>query len=340
VRYIPCLSMHHAHLNSSWELGTCIPMEILGHSGCLLRKQNSIQSIRLITGSSCPYNVDGSCSINLSTLSCLRSISWIGLRSVTDFKALRCALQANSTHLTELELDFINWTKANSSWSFDHGRSKNFFARRILRLSTDQNEIKFPALRVLSLSKVSLRSAITEMMYAFNFSWLRSLKLRFCPGAEEFLIRVIDSGQTVRLTSLEFQADIEEEHRDISDTVSTFLEAFEGLEEFFFSDPGPSWTMALWRSMLHHKGTLTRFVHHQRVVNLDEDDSDFEELCDLRDLSLLDRDTAELNGSPSQNPLGELNLECIGLCCAPVLLVCVLSPEYRVLGGQLLNYDS
>ncbi|PVH67571.1 hypothetical protein DL98DRAFT_600354 [Cadophora sp. DSE1049] len=59
----------------------------------------------------------------------------------------------------------------------------------------------FPALETLSLSAISLENA--EKAYALNFSGLSSLKLRHCSGSEEFLTAVIDSGQTIRLSSLE-----------------------------------------------------------------------------------------------------------------------------------------
>jgi hypothetical protein len=43
----------------------------------------------------------------------------------------------------------------------------------------------------------------------------------------------------------------------------------------------------------HHQSTLTRFVCHQRTVNVDENSPHFEEEVDLLDLSLLPEDRAE-----------------------------------------------
>ena len=73
--------------------------------------------------------------------------------------------------------------------------------------------------------------------------------------------------------------------------------------------------------MAHHKSTLTRFVCRQRTVNLDENSPYFEEEMDLLDLSLLPEDRAELDQSELHHPFAALNLECIGLGCAPQLLV-------------------
>ncbi len=73
--------------------------------------------------------------------------------------------------------------------------------------------------------------------------------------------------------------------------------------------------------MAHHKSTLTRFVCHQRTVNLNENSPYFKEEIDLLDLSLLLEDTAELDQSESHHPFVVLNLECISLGCTPQLLV-------------------
>ena len=79
--------------------------------------------------------------------------------------------------------------------------------------------------------------------------------------------------------------------------------------------------MPFWRSMLHHKSTLARFAYHQRVINLDEDSSHYEEECDLLDLSLIREDVFELSDYSLHHPFQELNLECIALCCDTYYLV-------------------
>jgi len=104
-------------------------------------------------------------------------------------------------------------------------------------------------------------------------------------------------------------------------TLQSFLGAFQGLKDLFVSLPGPVETLELWRSIIHHESTLTRFVCHRRTVNLDDNSPHFEEEMDLLDLSLLPEDRAELDRSESRHPFAALNLESIGLGCVPQHLV-------------------
>lgn len=320
------LSIHQNLLkSSSWKLGTCVPSEILGRSGYLDKKQSSIETLSLITGGACGENLDGECQVDLSAFRSLRGISWINLRSAEDFEALGGALQTNSAHLTELRLNFVDWTEADDSWFTDRGqwksdRSENFFARDVLKLSAGEAVVKFPALETLLLSEISFESAAPEMSYAFNLSRLRSLTLRNCPGSGDFLRGVVKSGQAIRLISLEVQAGIGHGF-DMPGAISKVLGTFEGLEDLYVAHAGPAKTIAFWRSMLHHKSTLTRFAYHQRAIDIDEDSSPFGEECDLLDLSMLEEDVAELRESSLHHPFQELNLECVGLCCDTYYLV-------------------
>jgi hypothetical protein len=248
---------------------------------------------------------------------------WTGLQSSEEFDALSRALKNNSEHLRELRLDFVNWSEEDSDDldDSDDDDSENFFASQVLKLSADQFEIMFPALETLSLSDISLENAEKGIAYAFNFSELSSLTLRHCSGSEEFLTAVIDSSQTIRLSSLEVVCGPSDHDIDMCGTLSMFLGASQGLKDLFVSLPGPVETLEFWRTIAHHKSTLTRFVCHQRTVNLDDNSPHFEEEMDLLDLSLLPEDRAELDRSESHHPFAALNLECIGLGCTPQLLV-------------------
>jgi hypothetical protein len=221
----------------------------------------------------------------------------------------------------ELELDLIDWSLVSAALDIDEDE-ENFFAWNILKLPPGDMKRMFPALQVLSLSAVSFTSAAKEIANAFDFSSLRSLKLRFCPGWEDFLQQVSHSNQPIRLKSLEVQSSISDETDHAPDTISGFLGIFEGLEELFIYTHGPSpETIDIWHSALRHKATLRRFSHHQRSINLDEDPPVFEKEYDLSDLSFVSWRIAELIKDPLRNPFSDLDLECIGLCCIPKLLV-------------------
>jgi hypothetical protein len=105
------------------------------------------------------------------------------------------------------------------------------------------------------------------------------------------------------------------------DTLSAILEAFQGLRDLFIALPGPGSDLRPVAHYAHHKLTLTRFVCHQRTVNLNEYSPHLEEEMDILDLSLLPGDRAKLDRPESDYPFAGLNLECIGLGCTPRLLV-------------------
>ncbi|KAG9229520.1 hypothetical protein BJ875DRAFT_474606 [Amylocarpus encephaloides] len=317
----------------SWEMGTCVPLQILGARGYITNKQTAIESIYLITGGGCPVNTNGDYPIDLSAFRSLRQISWTGLQSSEEFDTLSRALKNSSEHLRELRLDFVNWSEEDS----DDDDSKNFFTSRVLKLSADQFETMFPALKTLSLSNVSLKNAEGGIAYAFNFRELSSLTLRHCSGSEEFLTEVIGSGQTIRLSSLEVVWGPSDNDIDMCGTLSRFLGAFQGLKDLFVSLPGPVETMVLWRSILHHKSTLTRFIFHQRTVNIDVNSPHFEGEMDHLDLSLLPEDRAELDRSELPHPFAALNLECIGLGCTPQLLKPILAPFITTRSLKILH---
>ncbi|PVH92987.1 hypothetical protein DM02DRAFT_619586, partial [Periconia macrospinosa] len=179
--------------------------------------------------------------------------------------------------------------------------------RSILELPPQSTIRMFPALQVLSLSGLSLESAAKEMAYAFDFGSLRSLKVRFCFGWEEFLLCGSCLNRPIRLKCLEIQSTISQEV-SVERSISEFLRSFHGLEQLAISTGSPAWILEIWRAALHHKSTLKAFTHHQRDINTDEDSPSFEEECDNPDLSLT-------------LPLTGLDLEFLGLCCDPELLV-------------------
>lgn len=286
-----------------------MPPEVLGDLGYLPEKQNRIESLSLITGAGCIWNVDGQSSVVLSEFKCLRRMFWKGLRSVEDFEALRDCLQAKSEHLDELELDLINWVEADDAWLTNYGRrnggrSENFFAWDTLKLAARESRITFPSLEALSLSALSLQSAMDELACAFNISGLRSLKLHNCPYSSALLEATVDSSQAIKPTSLELVVDEEDECFGLR-AVSRCLEAFEGLQNLYILIHNPEdITHSYWHSILHHRLTLKRLVYHERSTNLDEDADRSELSCD-----------DELSGASGMYSLShEPGLESIGIC--------------------------
>lgn len=152
-------------------MGHCVPVEILGPTGYFARKQDRIESIRLITDPSCEIDIASDFPVDLSAFQNLKSISWKGLRVEQDFASLGKAMQRNRDQLLELELDLFDWYTMAESLEIDEADRydkddtgyHNYFLHGVLGLHADDAKIMFPALQVLSLSAVSLRSAGEEL---------------------------------------------------------------------------------------------------------------------------------------------------------------------------------
>lgn len=310
--------------SSSWNLGTCVPQSILGPSGYLPLRQPRIESLRLVADGGCSWSEDHDYRLVLSAFRHLRCLSWAGLWRDEDRDALADVLQQVSGQLVEFELDLIHCRNLDAQFGDPHALDdpgEFTFARDTLRLPRAGTRI-FPSLRVLSLSGVSFAPDLSDIMHQFDWGVLRSLTLRFCPGWTELLENMTRSGQPIRLRFLEIQSSGEDDWEgDV--IIQAFLDSFDGLESFFLASFSPVNTLGIWQAAAHHRATLRRFVHHQRSIHTDQGSHLFGEPQDLPDLSFCD--IADLGEDPSQNPLGDLDLECVGLCCVCEFLVRVIA---------------
>ncbi|PNP60807.1 hypothetical protein FNYG_14427 [Fusarium nygamai] len=319
----------HQLQSFSWDLGTCVPPEILGVNGVVPLQQPSLQSLSLITDPTCRTYYDGDCEIDLSSFCNLQSLSWRGPNS-DNLDALTVALQNNSTHLRKLELDFVNWHElrkylgclSDDEDDIDGTKEINYFADVVLGLDRRSPRPLFPTIRVLSLSQVPLSRA---MAHAFNFRTISSLTLRMCPNCDRFIERVMQLKHPIKLKKLEIQ-EPDASHEWDETLILDFLNALEGLEELFVSQSGPESALELWGHVAHRHPSLKRFVDHQRMINTDEDSPHFEKPCDVPDLGIFGRSMRRIKEDPSQNPLAKLDLEFIGLPCIPRRLKYILLP--------------
>jgi hypothetical protein len=213
----------------------------------------------------------------------------------------------------QLELDLLDWKRVRASYPAARD-DDGIIAWDVFKLPRGGKKLLFPNLQHISLSAVSFVSAEKEMASAFCFRSLRSLRLRFCPGWEEFLQHVHSSERPIRLQTLELQDNIEYGDDQTTSAVSDFVEAVEGLQELFICMSSPSQSLPIWRSMHRHLSSLRKFVHHQHRIG------QMNEKKDCPDLSFAMPDNAPWVNS-SHNLLSGLDLECIGLCVLPQYLV-------------------
>jgi hypothetical protein len=301
-----------------------VPDSLLGPSGYLTTSQKDIESLRLITDGSCLWRQENRLNIGPTLLGFpnLKRLSWAGLSSYEDFHTLADTLQQISQQLVEFELDLEYHVYLQSNTDRDH----SLFTSKVLRLQQPATPM-FHALRTLSLCSVSFTTSLFDeteatrrILEAFNFSTLRSLKIRSCPGWELVLQNLTGSTPPMALRSFEIQSTISEDGYVGPGVIAPFLESFEGLDELFLSTSSPAPTLDIWHAMGHHIKTLRRFVHHQRDVVLDETSPILEEERDLSDLSFFD--VSDLGSDPTQNPLGKSDLRSVGLSCSPGWMVC------------------
>jgi hypothetical protein len=139
----------------------------------------------------------------------------------------------------------------------------------------------FVSLQHLSLCNISLFSACKAMMSAVCMEKLRSLKLIHCHHTFRFLKKLAKSTHAFRLNSFEVVFD---EYSSVSgwydgntNPIGEFLMTFEGLEELYISTQNSNSTIgAFLDPILHHRFSLTRLVHHDRGVDMDEESDRFE----------------------------------------------------------------
>lgn len=334
-----------ALIGNSWDLGVCVPKSILGPSGYLPLRQPNLEALYLVTDGSCE---DSGIGLDISSFEYLKRLSWIGPRCIADINSLAESLAKKSHQIVELDLDFVLLRDSEKRDREIVGLTAEFedendlLAKKILGIPNKQIQ-NFNALRVLSLAAVSFLAngkgtpcsshsfdyqaqhqakmgVVKQISDVFDFSKIIILKLRFCPGWEELLDLLAQSPHLIRLQSLEIQSTI----RDVSgldNALPEFLEAFAGLETLILSTHQTSNALNIWRSARRHRGTLRRFVYHERRINVDPDSAHFEGEFDVPDLSFNREDIRGLRAEPFKNPLSELELTSAGLCCMPEFMV-------------------
>ncbi|RDA89389.1 hypothetical protein CP532_6159 [Ophiocordyceps camponoti-leonardi (nom. inval.)] len=195
-------------LRFSWELGTCLPVDILLR---IANKHDGILSLRLATDGHCRELPDPD-PIGSVKFKDLESFAWSG---ITDPFALSCFLHRHRRKLRNLDLAM------NSHLPFEReARSPNDgFANHIWTENRRPNTepggpmltLTLHGIQNLTLSHIPV--ADNFLVTVFDLMRLRSLTLRDCPGWNRALaaavIVVEDSEEPVALTRLEIQSKCE-----------------------------------------------------------------------------------------------------------------------------------
>ncbi|OJJ77907.1 hypothetical protein ASPBRDRAFT_251915 [Aspergillus brasiliensis CBS 101740] len=286
-----------------WNVGTCVPIEILGRSGFLVQNQRKLEAICLRTGHTCDIGDD---QISLSEFTSLKSISWSGLDHASHMAELCLSLKLNARHLESLDLG----ARETCLYRRPEDSIQDMFARWILGMCEHSTKSVFPVLKHLALFKMDLSAIFHCFPSIFNPSVLQTLKLRHCKRWGKALQAIQESGtKNIALKTLLIQSGLDG-HDAYSSLIElpSFIGSFEGLEGLFLSNLSPIEPISTWCSVVAHKKTLKQL------------------LCEHFHSNGYADSPRRLYLSASQNPLAELNLEFLGICCYdPNILISLLS---------------
>jgi hypothetical protein len=167
---------------------------------------------------------------------------------------------------------------------------------------------------------------VKQISDVFDFSTIRTLKVRFCNGWQDLLDLLAKSPDLIRLQSLEIQFNVNHGFGE-GHQLSRFLESFTGLETFFLSTHRTSEAWDISRSLRRHRDTLRRFVYHGRGLDMDFHPSRYMQRWGTPDLPSYPERIQGIISEPFKSPLSELELTGFGLCCKAEFMVRRLTPQ-------------
>ena len=259
-----------------WDLGSCIPKDILGIDGILQQEQPDIESLSLNTGAPThniwanggDYTLQQATTLMLDKFQNLRSFSWTGLRTGPELESLRVLLAAKCNILETLKLDFVYWDLVNSACNTGlMNDDPGTFVWQMIPLTPDPSTNSFPALTTLSLSAVCLPINLEAPTLAFDFGNLRALKINRCKNTHLLLRAIVQTGQSLKLESLDLVMDDFAAEQDLGcSSLTAFLRSFHCLRQLhlLIAPSGEITTKEYFESILYHTANLKRLVYHER----------------------------------------------------------------------------
>ncbi|KAK6713076.1 hypothetical protein SNK05_007530 [Fusarium graminearum] len=261
------------------------------------------------------------------------------------FSNISNLVQTNAAHLEELEVDLQSWSRQwedretrvvrrTDSDKWDKTPASTMLAREMFGLDHDPAaRTWFPKMRSLKLARVPLRDETTKKTVtaaSINLAGLTSLTLIMCPYWTLLLQDMAQYPTPVQVKSFEI-LDFYLQTPNVTSikkvtTITDFLDSFDGLEEVFISHCGPTPVLEFWKHLARHASTLKAFVHHQRITDLDDELIISRKGKDVADPGISLTDRGIIRQDPTRNPLSTLNLEFLGLTCAPEYLREILLP--------------
>ena len=282
--------------------------------------QSQLESLSIITDCSC-YEVEYYPKGGLHKLKSLKRLCWRApnpgyICDLTDM------IYTNAVSLQHLEVDLVSWEYVGSERRLDpYQDGPGGLADSLRFWRAPEGKISgptLPALQTLCLTEVGLGKASAGV---FDFSMLRTLKLRNCDKWDRLLEDAVRLRLPIGLKILEIHARhdrtvvIQGYHREevpnADEILLKFLAAFNGLEELYVGLEGTVLFDKILPGLLAHRATLKRFVHDLRTVGGHPDPEH-----PLNAISSLDDDE-------SVRLLDQFQLRAMGLSLNPAQLVSV-----------------
>lgn len=280
---------------TSWNLGVSIPRAVLEN---ISAHQRNLRCLSLMTDLGESHFLPSEQHwYNHLHPSQLRKLVWHG-RSLERFSPLGAILLSSSAFLEEIDLR----TNTGKDWVNLSGTiGHNPLANVLLKLTPGEKLIVFPSLRKLSLCGWGLFTATSEIVSAFNFSNLQSLRLANCGWMNQLAGTIMSSSQPLRLTTLEIIETAWFSSGMTHVWTTQILRSFQGLKNLKLLYSGGSRDLReLWESINHHKASLERFSHYE----------DKSSLC-----------PEHLTGDdqPMRAVFTGLDVECLSICFKPIV---------------------
>ena len=271
---------------TSWDLGSCIPKDILGISGYLQREQMDLESLSLNTGApddtsaidifypdSPSIFMDKPLPLELDAFRHLRRFSWTGILLAGELESLRVFLAANKKILEMLELDFIDWSLVNRACETElPDDDPHVFSEHFLPLSENPMTNAFPTLTILLLSAVCLPTNPDATVSAFDLSQLRALRLHRCLNTHLLLRAIVQGALSLKLESFDCVMDDFTEKIDLGgSSLNAFLRSFNSLRQLYLmiAPSGEITTEQYFESIICHVANLKRLVYHEVTSETD-----------------------------------------------------------------------
>ncbi|GLA21385.1 hypothetical protein AnigIFM62618_010696 [Aspergillus niger] len=287
-----------------WCVGTCLPAGILDTNGYLVRHQQQIHSLCLITDGTCPHA--GRRLEGLSSLTALTDLEWEGIQHPFEMRTLCECLRQNHRRLKAVSIGLLLDPNVPTS---HEDILKVFWPTRPQDDCTPGEREWFPSLTSLTFSRVPFPDSLLPGGQQSPFRALKALTIRDCPNEQRFLQLLARAKDPLSLQHFEICSDYlrDSEDRLASIAIVEFLLSFRGLRRLYLKVANfPRFLLGLGDAIKYHQATLHGLVFHERRLMPIDAERLFE---DLRDVNMASPNIPQIlrHSSPAA----------LGLCLRP-----------------------